>query len=667
MIRQIRVKNFVHFHTEQTLYFKKGSYFFIGENESGKSCMFEALRRCMSTSKNPGISSIHDRNQDSFVICKFDLSEDSLVITSGIARFHPQKTIVKFVCSQKTPDGTPELYIDLVKKERGSWEVNKALDLSQLHHECHDFIDHCFTDNFESKHFFESLRRIISEEKLKEFSKIDCEYDQDTECEKYLSQHIDSKVVITYPVRSIATVQWTNSFNTDDSREIKRRKVKDDLRERTEIISWYYGPEGAKRSDEEKTRVTQYFGKITNNSSLVFEMLKNENKLVAYENDRKERPMSLEKVPEGYFEAMNCSILLAINDFKTVCVEEMGRGMHPQMIERMRDLVLQTINDKVIISTSHIPTFLAEWNIPRVYFFRRKSQNTRGEGRATFKVVCGNDIQNQKAQRMLTNQEYATLLFAARVLFVEGESDRLFLSAMKSIMQTDESFTRDLIKDFLPGLDIQTFMEFMLSLHVIAIDGHLNKGKFRDVCRVLDLKHYFLLDYDVLKSMEKDNHFWKSVCSETNKTEAVDDKNAETKNTETKYSEMDFKQDVTLLEKNDIFVWKKTNEYKTPSAGQIEGALVSLVDEMEDKTGVKKFFKDNHSELGWICSDENAKLKGTEKREKNKNIKLFREGELTDENMKNVARKVLECCRQSKDADVSRLLRFLFKASQSVD
>ena len=662
MIRRIQVENFVHFHTEQTLYFEKGSYFFIGENESGKSCMFEAVRRCMSTSKNPGISSIHDSNQDSFVICKFDLSEESLVITSGIARFHSQETIVKFVCSQKTPDGTPILYMDLVKKEKGSWEVNEGFNLSQLDKECKDFTNHCFTDNFKSKDFFASLRRIVSEEKLIKFSKIDCKYDPGTECEKYLSQHIDSKVVITYPVRSIATVQWTNSFNTDGTRESKRRKVKDDLRERTEIISWYYGPEGTKRSDEEKTRVAQYFGKITNNSSLVFEMLKNENKLVAYENERKERPMSLEKVPEGYFEAMNCSILLAINDFKTVCVEELGRGMHPQMIERMRDLVLQTINDKVIISTSHIPTFLAEWNIPRVYFFRRRLQKNPGEGRVLFEVVCGNDIQNQKVQRMLTNQEYATLLFAARVLFVEGESDRLFLSAMKSIMQTEESITRDLIKDFLPELDIQTFMEFMRSLHFISIDGHLNKGKFRDVCRVLDLKHYFLLDYDVLKSMEKDHHFWKSVFSEINETEVTDDKNAETK-----YSEMDFEQDVTLLEKNGIFVWRKTNEYKAPSDGKIEGALVSLVDKMEDKTGVKKFFKDNHSELGWICSDENAKLKGTEKPGKKNYIKLFREGQLTEENMKNVARKVLECCRQSKDADVSRLLRFLFKASQSVD
>ena len=42
----------------------------------------------------------------------------------------------------------------------------------------------------------------------------------------------------------VNTVQWTKRFNTVDSRKSKRRKVKDKLRERTEIISWYYGPEG---------------------------------------------------------------------------------------------------------------------------------------------------------------------------------------------------------------------------------------------------------------------------------------------------------------------------------------------------------------------------------------------------------------------------------------
>ena len=122
---------------------KGGPYFLVGENGSGKTCMLEAIRRCMSSSKNIGASSSHKPNEDSVVVCKFDIPDDKMVAISGVVyigndkrpRNNGHDAFVKFVCLENQQRSDQEnrydLYVDLLKKDANNWAVNGEILMDQ--------------------------------------------------------------------------------------------------------------------------------------------------------------------------------------------------------------------------------------------------------------------------------------------------------------------------------------------------------------------------------------------------------------------------------------------------------------------------------------------------------------------------------------------------------
>lgn len=68
------------------------------------------------------------------------------------------------------------------------------------------------------------------------------------------------------------------------------------------------------------------------------------------------------KTSEGILEAKLTSLLLAYRGIETFCLEEPDRGMHPQMIERLKTVLFRAAYDKTIIVVTHSPYFID--NIP---------------------------------------------------------------------------------------------------------------------------------------------------------------------------------------------------------------------------------------------------------------------------------------------------------------
>ena len=88
MLRTVHIKNYVKFKDYQDLDFSgDGPFIFIGENASGKSSVFEGIRRCLKLECSTSISTVPDRNIPSYFICGFDTKSRSVEnekIVSGI-------------------------------------------------------------------------------------------------------------------------------------------------------------------------------------------------------------------------------------------------------------------------------------------------------------------------------------------------------------------------------------------------------------------------------------------------------------------------------------------------------------------------------------------------------------------------------------------------------
>ena len=647
MLRNIKVKNFVHFHEDQELSFRKGAYFFIGQNESGKSCMFEAVRRCMSTSKSMGMSSSHDANEWSIVACDFKLSKYRRV-KSCLLRIPKKREerieidiFVKFVFEVDRETKQRNIFLDLVKEVVGKWAVNKRLNLDLSSDPVKSCLDSLTHERYRLKKKVDftilqaCIEKMISYEELRTFSNEDRTYDENTPCENYLLQNIDTAVLIVYPTRAIATGQWTKSVGFQiETRQDERADVERKISQRSEIMSWYFGLSDDDCTIEDKERVRNIFRTITNNRSFIFKCTGEDKTIKVRENEDGEEHQLI-KVPDGYFEAKHCAILFAFEQHKTICIEEAGKGMHPQMIERLRDLVLQKVENKVIITTSHSPSMLSFWNLPRIFFFR-KIRHPQNEDRVTFKVIDGETIvstDEHKTSRMVVTQSFASIFFARRVLYVEGDSDLLFMSILKQELLQSDNIRGELIqKSGISDINNEDVSKFLFSLHIIPLHGHHNKEKFRQVSKKLDLQHFFVLDYDSLEPKQGIQF-------------ALD--HLEIKNPIT---EELVKGDVSCLEEEGIFVWQKTKEEEVRKRGTLERALITLADKNETKE-LRKVFTENNVHLQWDASKET------------KHLKFGNNKNLTIKNVQLVIQAVLDCCLNGEGVDFARLINFWMENS----
>lgn len=75
MLRSMSMCNFVHFEEPQIINFGKPVNFIIGRNSSGKTAIFELIRRCYSYKLSSTKSSIPKDDKLAYVICKFEITK----------------------------------------------------------------------------------------------------------------------------------------------------------------------------------------------------------------------------------------------------------------------------------------------------------------------------------------------------------------------------------------------------------------------------------------------------------------------------------------------------------------------------------------------------------------------------------------------------------------
>ena len=506
MLRGVFLKNFVQFRDKQIIEFKENENptMFVGENGSGKTSLLEGIRRCLTSSRSTTRSSVYDERIPSYFVCKFDISKCSEEVLKGVEHDYMFTGIItnnghyfKFV---STPS---KLFVDKYQKVRGK-SVSSEFQS---------------TDTDSAKTIIDQLNR----NELDVASIVDCFTDIEKTDSQTLNnskveqslQLLEKYVVMTFSLQSIGQLQWSKSERIAGQ---NRQELYSEASRRAEIISYFLENQGEFDLKKEK----RYFSGLTGRTDIRFELSSGGPRNIVVKSDETiltGDEFALLKTPEGVLEAKHMSILISSKTFQTLILEEPDRGMHPQMIERMLAIIQSESENKKLVFTTHNPCFVTPTTISSLVIFRRiRPTNINASYKDKTKVIS--DLESifkadthkpkqnlsfepgMKTLRLLTRDHFTHFIFAKRILFCEGVSDILFLTALKErIMKQSSGIKKvlQLMQEHSLADDLLLLHNILVSIQIINMGGWRNACRLHSICKELELPEcYFVCDKDAI-------------------------------------------------------------------------------------------------------------------------------------------------------------------------
>ena len=678
MIRRVVLENFVNLTTRQEIKFEanESPYILVGENGSGKSAIFEGIRRCLKSSVSTTRSSLSDKSKPGFFLCKYDTTR----------------------CEESELQVYKNLYTGIIRKNDNVYKFvsaasNFSIDIAvpredgQSQHNCSFFE---VTDKSEAGSLFTMLdedagmsdvqKLIVHEPKIKlEESKVET-----------ILALLDKYIVLTFSLRSIGPLQWSKSENIKSNKMEANYKTASN---RDEIITYFLD-----NPHEFNLKLhDSIFQNLTGNSKLTFKFResKSENldsidRCIHVTSTDARLPggqYALLKTPEGILEAKYFSIIMSNNTFKTIILEEPDHGMHPQMVERMLVLI-QREKEKCVILSTHNTGFVNFMTIPQLIICRKtyvdpdksiSSVIISGKVMGAVRLpneskwsVVGTESKkievplepSTKTLRALMRGHFATLIFARRVLLCEGDSDFLFLTALRENLIQWPSGAENVLR--LAKLELEKNKELLqdicASLHIVNMDGWLNSGLFWQVCHLLKLdEHYFVCDLDAIVNDQR---------TQLKANEWME----KSKGDKYKRLRKDFSSKLidsskvlsVLRDEFNCFAWKD---------GTIEDMVMSLC---RSDSFVEVFTNDQYTHrVGWyenrelieqlkvekVVLPDLSRWKKPRKERADKEQKLFLSPEVSQVNVLNSVKAMLEACNHESD-DLVQFVLFIWNMAK---
>lgn len=430
---------------------------FVGANFSGKSTVLELIRRCMTEEINASVTSSCDDNLVAYAFCKFDMDPDPNII-SGIIKDPKTNKVFKIIFSSKTLDVI--VYSSSLLDIRNFYRCQPPVD-ADIQAVLNEEDDEC------------SVNRLLKTitDACRENNKVK---------KKVIKKTLDSiedKYVTTFPLRGIGSLQWSKSKKIAKDQRTKNYST---AYERAEIISELLSKNQKKFINAvEENRVFKYLTDLED-----FKLDKETGTITVTRNGNT-KAFPLLKISEGILEAKSTSLLLAHTQFKTLCLEDPDRGMHPQMIERLKSVLYDSGFNKTIIVVTHSPYFIDNLTIDKTHMFFRTNDEPS---------VCTilNMGQSEELQNVADIETKRTLLFATRVLLVEGATDQEVVQGILTENKCQKLEKRKSQKDFTD-----------ISIHqIISVRGKSNVPRVQRFCNFISLPCLSLLDLDAVNTGE---------------------------------------------------------------------------------------------------------------------------------------------------------------------
>lgn len=489
MLKSIVLKNFVHFkdktvialynsqkeQTEEELtkapLHSNGLNIFVGANFCGKSTVIELIRRCMSDEINVSVTRSWDETKVAYAFCQFEMPQHGEIISGIIKSPENDKMYKVFIYENRT--------LLRLKMQDSKTTFTCSFENAEDKQTIQSILN---KNDDETKYDVVGLFLKNKELRRKESSSNEPNW-----------KSLEEKFIATFPLRGIGSVQWTRSKKIGKKHKARNYKM---ASERAEILSTLLSREHYRKyiNEQDETRI---FNFLTYPEVFKFEKVRGEIKV-----QHNGPQFDLLKTSEGIIEAKVASLLLAHKDIRTLCLEEPDRGMHPQMIERLKSVLYESARHKTIIVVTHSPYFIDSLTINKTRVFIRN--------RLFDPYVCSvlNVGDNYDLSRVADIETLRVLLFATKVLLVEGASDREIVQTILTNDKCTEPKKSGSSKNTEEGN--RDFSIGNISTHqIIPIGGCDNVDKLQSFCDYINVPCLCLLDRDKVIKNEKDKPtFW---------------------------------------------------------------------------------------------------------------------------------------------------------------
>lgn len=501
MLRGMVFQNFVHFKERCIFDFSKtenGPNLFVGCSSTGKTAALELMRRCMDSKINSSLTKRLNPDENAYVFCEFEnettcygptvitgiivegkhesnpdlIPEDeeyedwNEMQTKNNTRFHKVimycfKEEIKF-CSKTYLEKENGNIVDLRMNLRlSSSLLDGILDKNQTK------ISNDINEGIKTK--FNDFFVINVLEQIRQLKKIET-----VNSKPKLWKMMEENFVGIFTMRGPGTFQWTKSRYIEFTFKSMNYE---DVCAHAEIITDLLGSDLIDKEEERRI-----FGYLTYPNEIVFRKTPSQTGKFKIEVElQKSLPFPLLKTSLGIIEAKQFSLLMAHKLIKTICLQEPDRGMHPHMIERMKEVLHQVNFKKTIIVATHNPYLLDSRSLDNTFIFLKK-------GIDSFVKQIGDLDECGIVRKIIEVEDLKRLLFSSHVLFVEGKSDKIVLQSIFTHIFLSNRKTPD-----------------MLSYEIIQMGGKDSQDPLTKFCERINIEHCFILDRDAHIMTKKEN------------------------------------------------------------------------------------------------------------------------------------------------------------------
>ena len=476
-IEKVEIENFRIFGEKAEIFFQKGLNMLIGENNSGKTAIIDAIRLVMSLgtykrnlymdesdfhvneygvrSSNAKISLyFNDLNEEQ----KAELLYLSYVINpnSNNAEIHVNYTLylnnkgeyrvkeeVLGYNEQTIPDKEclqklTSIYMPAIRNAEKDMQPSKYSQLSQLLLK--------FANTKEKKENLVKIVRNMNNSIIKDITISEMQDSINKNLKSIEKEIINQKINISLAESSIndigATLKLTNS------KELKKIFINKEEKDRivSELI--------ADIEDVEK-----YINEISEDTYIVnIQEMKNDGVDIKESlKDKTEINFFIKQNGLGYNNILSMATELSnskqieTDDFVLMLLEEPEAHLHPQLLYLLNDF-LQENNNMQIILTSHSPTLISRFKIDKLIILQQNEDKINISNLSNIKFGKG----EQEIIERYLDVTKSQMFFAKGIIFVEGITEALLINEFSKILKRDlDKYAVEIVN--INGVDFEPF------------------------------------------------------------------------------------------------------------------------------------------------------------------------------------------------------------------
>lgn len=476
-IKKVEIENFRIFGEKAEIFFQRGLNMLIGENNSGKTAIIDAIRLVMSLGtykrnlymdeSDFHINEYGVRSLNAKISLYFnDLNEeqkaellylsDVINPNSNNAEIHVNYTLylnnkgeyrvkeeVLGYNEQTIPDKEclqklTSIYMPAIRNAEKDMQPSKYSQLSQLLLK--------FANTKEKKENLVKIVRNMNNSIIKDITISEMQDSINKNLKSIEKEIINQKINISLAESSIndigATLKLTNS------KELKKIFINKEEKDR--IISELI----ADIEDVEK-----YINEISEDTYIVnIQEMKNDGVDVKESlKDKTEINFFIKQNGLGYNNILSMATELSnskqieTDDFVLMLLEEPEAHLHPQLLYLLNDF-LQENNNMQIILTSHSPTLISRFKIDKLIILQQNEDKINISNLSKIKFDRG----EQEIIERYLDVTKSQMFFAKGIIFVEGITEALLINEFSKILKRDlDKYAVEIVN--INGVDFEPF------------------------------------------------------------------------------------------------------------------------------------------------------------------------------------------------------------------